>query len=212
MTFPPSRVIGLFPTPLLHAEGAVGTSLVTELVERFARIANSANARSESLSHTEILSSSGDPHLAELAAIAGPRLVEFGEMLFGERLPWRIKEIWCNVLEPGGHQVLHNHANSFVSGIVYLTPCHAESRTAFVRSLGSEPFVFRNTHRNSAIGPFNAQKWIMPAIAPGDLILFPSGLLHEVPKNRGAQRITMAFNAIPERLDSWGYQIGFTKT
>ena len=42
------------------------------------------------------------------------------------------------------------------------------------------------------------------------MILFPSYLLHEVPRNQGDQRITLAFNAIPDRLDSWGYTIGLT--
>lgn len=43
----------------------------------------------------------------------------------------------------------------------------------------------------------------------GDLILFASYLLHAVPRNEGPQRISIAFNAIPERLDSWGYTIQF---
>jgi len=30
-----------------------------------------------------------------------------------------------------------------------------------------------------------------------------------VPPNAGEQRITVAFNAIPTRLDSWGYRIAF---
>ena len=44
---------------------------------------------------------------------------------------------------------------------------------------------------------------------PGDLVLFPSYLYHEVPRNQGEQRITIAFNAIPDRLDCWGYRINF---
>jgi hypothetical protein len=41
------------------------------------------------------------------------------------------------------------------------------------------------------------------------LILFPSYLLHEVPVNPGGERVTLAFNAIPDRLDAWGYAVGF---
>jgi hypothetical protein len=33
--------------------------------------------------------------------------------------------------------------------------------------------------------------------------------MHAVPPNPGARRITLAFNAIPTRLDSWGYVIAF---
>jgi len=41
-------------------------------------------------------------------------------------------------------------------------------------------------------------------------VLFPSFLMHAVPPNEGDRRITMAFNAIPTRLDSWGYAIQFS--
>jgi hypothetical protein len=47
-------------------------------------------------------------------------------------------------------------------------------------------------------------------LAPGDLVLFPSYLLHAVPPNQGERRITLSFNAIPGALDSWGYGIKFS--
>jgi hypothetical protein len=45
---------------------------------------------------------------------------------------------------------------------------------------------------------------------PGDVVLFPSFLLHAVPTNPGERRISLAFNAIPTQLDSWGYKISFS--
>ena len=59
-------------------------------------------------------------------------------------------------------------------------------------------------------GPYNAEKWIGPAPAPGDVVLFPSYLMHAVPPNAGGRRISLAFNAIPARLESWGYAIRFS--
>ena len=56
----------------------------------------------------------------------------FGVHLFGERLPWGLKEMWVNVLDRGGRQAMHNHANSFISGVVYLTPTHPGSQTVFI--------------------------------------------------------------------------------
>jgi hypothetical protein len=41
------------------------------------------------------------------------------------------------------------------------------------------------------------------------VVLFPSYLMHAVPTNPGVRRITMAFNAIPASLESWGYKITF---
>jgi hypothetical protein len=104
---------------------------------------------------------------------------------------------------------MHNHANSFVSGVVYLTPTHPAARTVFMKSPGGTDFAFRNDHADTTPGRFNADQWISPAPLPGDMVLFPSYLMHAVPPNPGERRISMAFNAIPTRLDSWGYAVSF---
>jgi ectoine hydroxylase-related dioxygenase (phytanoyl-CoA dioxygenase family) len=57
---------------------------------------------------------------------------------------------------------------------------------------------------------FSGDKWISPAPEPGDLVLFPSYLMHAVPPNQGARRITLSFNAIPTELNSWGYLVKFS--
>jgi ectoine hydroxylase-related dioxygenase (phytanoyl-CoA dioxygenase family) len=78
-----------------------------------------------------------------------------------------------------------------------------------MKSPGGHDFAFRNDHAQSAQGPYSADKWVSPTPSPGDLVLFPSYLMHAVPPNTGARRVTMALNAIPARLDSWGYRISF---
>jgi uncharacterized protein (TIGR02466 family) len=120
-----------------------------------------------------------------------------------------VKELWVNVLQHGGQQAVHNHANCFVSGILYLTPSDASAQTVFLRGMGGSDFAFRNAHAGVAAGRFHAEKWVSPAPQPGDLLLFPSYLLHEVPANHGGERVTLAFNAIPQRLDAWGYAVSF---
>jgi uncharacterized protein (TIGR02466 family) len=147
--------------------------------------------------------------LPELVSTITPLITDFGMQLFGQRLGWSVKELWMNVLERGGRQAMHNHANSFISGILYLTPVHPDTRTVFIRAPGGRDFVFNNDHPGATMGPYNASRWISPAPAPGDLLLFPSYLLHEVPENPGEQRVTLAMNAIPHALDSWGYRITF---
>jgi uncharacterized protein (TIGR02466 family) len=118
--------------------------------------------------------------------------------------------MWVNVLETGGHQAMHNHANSFISGVVYLTPTHAGSQTVFMKSPGGTDFMFRNDHQGTTPNEFCADKWISPTPEPGDMMLFPSYVLHAVPPNQGERRISLAFNAIPLRLDSWGYVVRFS--
>ena len=203
------EVIGLFPTPLLRVPGALPARLVAQLVVHFSAQAVRGNDSSPSLSHTSMLRPHDSPLFVEAAERLTPKLADFGELLFGERLGWSIKEMWVNVLDTGGRQAMHNHANSFASGVVYLTPTHPDAQTVFMKSPGGSDFAFRNDHAKATPGPCSADKWVSPAPEPGDLVLFPSYLMHAVPPNPGERRITMAFNAIPTRLDSWGYAITF---
>ena len=207
---PTPEVIGLFPTPFMRVPGALAPGLVSGLVEHFSAVADRANNSSPHLSHTAMLQPGDSPLLVEAAALITPTLAEFGTLLFGERLGWSLKEMWVNVLDTGGRQAMHNHANSFISGVVYLTPSHPDASTVFMKSPGGAEFSFKNDHAGVESGPYNADKWVSPAPEPGDLVLFPSYLMHAVPPNPGERRITMSFNAIPTGLDSWGYRIGFS--
>jgi len=204
------EVFGLFPTPFLRAPGTLGTALVEGLVQHFSALALSANKASDNLSHTAMLRPGDSPLLVEAATLITPKIVDMGALMFGQRLDWAIKEMWVNVLDTGGHQTVHNHANSFISGVIYLTATHPDSQTVFMKSSGATEFVFKNEHADIAPTPFNADQWVSPAPAPGDLVLFPSYVLHAVPANQGERRITMSFNAIPGGLDSWGYAIKFS--
>jgi uncharacterized protein (TIGR02466 family) len=201
------EVFGLFPIPFMRARATLPRSLVAGLVEHFTARATRDNNSSANLSHTEMLRPGDSPLLGDVAALVAPKLVEFGVQLLGERLQWLLKEMWVNVLDAGGRQAMHNHANSFASGVVYLTPTHPGSQTVFMKSPGGTDFMFKNDHAKMQPGEFNADKWISPAPDPGDMVLFPSYLMHAVPPNQGERRITLSFNAIPTQLDSWGYVV-----
>jgi hypothetical protein len=203
------KVFGLFPTPFLRAPRVLGDALVGGLIAHFSKSVALANSSSPNLVHTELLRPSDSPLLVEVAALLNPLLPEFGALMFGERLGWSLKEMWVNVLDTGGRQAMHNHANSFISGVVYLTRTHADARTVFMKSPGGTDFAFKNDHAGVTTGAYNADKWISPAPEPGDVVLFPSYLMHAVPINPGERRISLAFNAIPTHLDSWGYRVSF---
>jgi hypothetical protein len=204
------QVEALFPIPLLRSPQLIGPAMIEAAVAAIRGARIEKNLRSDQLFHTEIANPLDNELFREMAELTVPKLVEFGLLLFGERLRWTVKEMWTNVLETGGSQTLHAHANSFASGVIYLTPSHASCRTVFVRPPGGSDFSFRHHTRDIAMGPFNAGKYVLPQAAPGDLVLFPSYLYHEVPRNQGDQRITVSFNAIPDSLNCWGYRIQFT--
>ena len=205
-----SEVIGLFPVPFMRAPRVLAPTLVSGLVKHFIAAAGQPNNSSPNLTHTALLQPGDSELLLDVAAGITPLLSEFGALLFGERMGWSLKEMWVNVMEQGGRQAMHNHANSFISGVVYLTAVHPEARTVFMKSPGGVEFSFKNDHDGVVTGPYNAEKWVSPEPEPGDVVFFPSYLMHAVPGNPGDRRITLAFNAIPRSLDSWGYRIGFT--
>jgi uncharacterized protein (TIGR02466 family) len=204
-----AEVFELFPSPVMRVPGLIDAGQAQALAERLAASARVDNSRSAALAHSEMLGPGDDPGIDELVGKLGPHVQAMGELMFGEQLRWLVKEIWVNVLDHGGTQGLHTHANSFVSGVIYLTPFDESARTVFMRGMGGGEFAFRNTHAGMKPNAFNAEKWIAPAPQPGDLMLFPSWMLHEVPVNRGGRRVTVAFNAIPHRLDAWGYALSF---
>lgn len=201
-----TQLIGLFPTPLLRIEGFVADAQIAALDARAQQIQRHDNSGSGSLTHTEMLEPGSDALFAEIVERAQPHLVQFGTLLFASELQWTVKEMWLNVLETGGSQFLHTHANSFVSGIVYLRQPEGAARTMFRKPASGGEFIFRN---DVPPGHYSAETWTMDKVQAGDLVLYPSHLLHGVPPNEGGQRITLAFNAIPDQLDSLGYKIRF---
>jgi len=201
------EVFGLFPIPFMRARGTLAQPLVARLVEHFTTLATNDNNSSGNLSHTRMLKPKDSPLFTKAAELIGPKLVDYGAHLLGERIRWLMKEMWVNVMDAGWRQAMHNHANSFISGVVYLTPTHPGSQTVFMKSPGGTDFLLKNDHPGTTPNEFNSDKWISPAPEPGDMILFPSYLMHAVPPNQGERRITLSFNAIPVQLDSWGYVI-----
>ena len=205
-----SQTFGVFPIPVMKVDGALPGELVERCIETFRASAEYGNPKSDDLSHTDVVAPASLALYREVNDTVMPHLVEFGTYLFGAELGFSIKEIWANVLGQGGAQAIHTHANSFVSGIVYLTESDPSARTVFHRGFGGRDFIFNNENENADIGPFSGTKWMSPPCHPGDLILFPSYVPHEVPRNEGAERMTIAFNAVPNQLDTWGYSIQFS--
>lgn len=203
------EILGIFPTPVMIARGAVPADLAAKLVAQHDAADHPANVRTTKLTHTPMANPRSHENYMAVLSHVGPKIAAYGETLMGERLNWGVKEIWINRMETGGAQKMHNHANSFISGVVYLTEHHPSAATAFYRQVGMPGFHLANENERCKISAFNSPIFRMPPVAPGDMVLFPSYLMHEVPPNQGAPRYTAAFNALPERIDSWGYTIQF---
>jgi Putative 2OG-Fe(II) oxygenase len=108
-------------------------------------------------------------------------------------------ESWFHVTRPGGYFGLHNHALHSWSGVYCvrhdsdeaspmsgrLSFPHPNATAAMYVDMGN--FKLRPPY---AMGPLNLR------LKPGELVLFPSWLLHQVlPYEGSSPRITVAFNA-----------------
>ena len=204
------HIENIFPTPVMRVENFLDDAEIDLMVKKVRQSKQEKNAQTDLLSHTEVIDPKAEKHYALLSEKGAPYIRDFGFLLFGENLTWSIKEIWMNVLSKGGHQMMHTHANSFISGVIYLTDCHDSAKTVFHKSMGGSSFIFSNSHAESATTPYNGERWVATDMQRGDLMLFPSYMLHAVPENEGKQRITIAFNALPERLKSWDYEVRFS--
>jgi uncharacterized protein (TIGR02466 family) len=185
----------------------VSAPLLKRLADEYVSAATLANSTSSDLLHTKMLKPSESESIMQLIDLMIPKITELGTHLLGEALPWSVKDLWVNVMRHGARQTIHNHANSLISGIVYLTDSHPSASTKFTRALGGSMFVLSHQHAGSHVGPFNAEQWVSPVPEAGDVLLFPSGLLHEVPQNLGQARASLAFNAIPKQIRAWDYSL-----
>jgi len=204
------HIEGLFPIPVMRVEKVFNDSELQALQQNIESSPKIANAKTDLLTHTEPLGVSDIVGLGDLNERLQDYFRDFGFLLFGENLRWMIKELWMNVSVTGGAQLLHSHANSLITAVIYLTEVDSSARIVFHKPMGGTNFVFSNTHAESSITPYNAERWIPEEVNRGDMVLFPSYLLHAVPPNQGDQpRISIAMNALPERLKSWDYEVQF---
>src|SRR6186713_3305319 len=89
-----SEIIDLFPTPILRARKVLPDDVLAGLVKQFTPVAVQANARSEHLSHTKMVTPQDNALLEQTSQLVTPYLIDFGASLFGERLTWLVKEMW----------------------------------------------------------------------------------------------------------------------
>jgi uncharacterized protein (TIGR02466 family) len=100
-----------------------------------------------------------------------------------------ITQSWLNYTSKDEYHHIHSHANSLISGVLYIKA---------IKEIDS--ITFEKTYHN-VISPniekynlYNSPSWFFP-VETNNLILFPSNLKHFVTtKNDTSERISLAFN------------------
>ena len=108
-------------------------------------------------------------------------------------------EAWFHVTRRGGFFALHNHPNASWSGVYCVDPGQHDADKPESGSLSFvSPAVISSMHMDAATA--NLRDPFAPNIralrlAPGQLVVFPSWILHDVKPFQGeGTRITVAFN------------------
>lgn len=108
-------------------------------------------------------------------------------------------DCWFHVTRRGGHFGLHNHPNASWSGVYCVDPGRHDPGKKMSGVLSFvNPAILSTMHMDAGIA--RMQLPYAPVVAnfslePGQLVLFPSWVLHEVKPFEGeGERITIAFN------------------
>lgn len=124
--------------------------------------------------------------------------------------PMKITSAWFNLCQIGASQNKHSHANSLISGTLYL---HADKHSEIVfhhplstDSLHPELYDEPDLSRNEFGLKYHFKETAV-AVSSGDCLFWPSQLRHGYSNNKTPNRLTLSFNLMPTRLNTT-YQLG----
>ena len=104
-----------------------------------------------------------------------------------------LTQSWANITKSGGHHHTHTHQNSIVSGTLYLKGNENDIINFYdpvSNGMMNAPWHFPPKEFND----YNSKMWWMPATV-GTLYLWPSSVMHGVPKVEGKKnRYSLSFN------------------
>ena len=184
---------GVFPCPVYHAKRGIDLSL-PEIKE----IKEIAGAGMTGEGYPSPLKSINthifDGGLKEIKRFCEHHIKLYVEKVITpkEELDVYITQSWLNIIKPGESQHEHSHANSFVSGVFYVSTVEDDKITF------GDPNAKTRGALKISLGEYhmwNSSSWYFPVVN-GDLVLFPSWLSHKVERNEKAtkDRLSLSFN------------------
>jgi uncharacterized protein (TIGR02466 family) len=177
------NVTGLFPIPVYST-----TINIPESVNIFV---NNLEYRDNAVNKYSVLSNILNcDELKEIKKQINEHLNNYCEEILcaeaGVRL--NITQSWANITSINEHHHKHNHPNSIISGVLYLSP-DIPSSIIFIKETNSI-FHINTTKFNS----YNSTQFSV-STHKGILLLFPSTLTHQVEKNKHVEnRVSISFN------------------
>ena len=193
------KVISLFSTPVVVIN--IERSFTKDEIDCFENIPIEKNKEKRMTKHQSVNFNLFDSHpdtLKDIKKFCEYYLKKYLEEIDGvntDLAELRITQSWLNRTKPGESHNSHHHANSYLSGVLYIKCLpndyiYLEKRTYR---------LFNNMHfpinKPTVWNAFNYAQ----DVTEGDLIIFPSWMPHYVRLNetKDKERISLAFNTFP---------------
>jgi uncharacterized protein (TIGR02466 family) len=193
----------IFPTPVMRS--SIGRNFTDDELKHFRKLQaapyeNFSNLRS---ADTRVLDA---PEMQSIRSVVAEHVNQYAWKVISAhpRHVFYITQSWVNFTESGQFHHRHMHTNSLISGVLYIQVKKEVDRICF----------YRNSPAQILVSDDQPNPYTVPSVCfivdVGDLILFPSALIHDVERTSGAHtRISLAFNAFirgelgsEERLNS----------
>jgi len=192
---------GIFPSPVTLfsiKEEKVFTDFAKRLKSEVKKDKNEAAKRAHYFSDNSYVLDLKE--IAPLKTFISSKLTLFLNKVLSVQGEAHITQSWVNLNAPGQITNIHPHPNSIVSGVVYLETNFENGDIMFHRHAENNGCSWYSLvpryYADVVMNPFQHATCSFK-VRTGDLLMFPSYLLHSVPRNTTTvDRWSLAFNAI----------------
>ena len=182
-----NEIYSIFPTPLFFSKYFINIDYLIEYIDTIEYNSNGGILQSK---NTFILQ---EEIFSKLKLFFQLKIKEYVDNILGSDQLLDITQSWINVSKTNGYHNMHTHPNSIISGVFYFETHTDTPGITFHKSNLNNFQLSRNkiSDYTSDIHTIFPEK--------GDLILFPSNLLHHVDNNQSSnRRISLSFNTFPK--------------
>lgn len=197
------QFFALFPTPMMIANYLPDQRLVDFLANQETnpiftqdQLPGDIMKSGTYSKNTKILS---DPKCSDLKNFVIEHALKLSSECLGHKVEGLTDTMsWVSYKDYGQEHSAHNHPNSYISGVFYFEDVTTDTPLVFRRpraaSNSFEMSIPRDSEHNNEFSAENFR--VVPK--KGDIVLFPSHLMHYVPRNYNKGiRSSLAFNLMP---------------
>lgn len=185
-----TRLASLFPTPLYSTEISISTAIKDAVTKfDFGRIPGGSANMSD---NRYVLN---EPGFEELRNVIDRHVQEFGHKIFSpaDGIEFVLKNSWIMQHPPGDYNFLHFHANSIISGVIYINVHPKSGDIVFQKNVNNLQLGMLDIGTKE-FNEFNSKLFSVTPVE-GQLFIFPSNLYHRADSNLSSEtRYCLPFN------------------